>query len=85
MNICALRHRYGRHFSRVLLTYARKIWDKMDVHCWRSYVIHYLTKVVQVPETLSEDIVGHARGSANRDYAGRASMEILYPIIKKLP
>lgn len=76
---------YGHYFSRVYLTYARKIWDKMDVHSWRSYVIHYLTKVAQVPETLSEDIVGHARGSTNRDYAGRASMEILYPVIKKLP
>jgi len=76
---------YGRDFSRAYLTCARKIWDKMHVHSWRSYVIHYLTKVAQVPETLSEDIVGHARGSTNRDYAGRASIEILYPIIKKFP
>lgn len=77
--------KYGKEFSKTYLPEARKIWAPMKVHCWRSYVIHYLTKIAQVPEILSMDIVGHAGGTVHRDYAGMADLKTLYEVIKKLP
>lgn len=77
--------RHGDVFSAEYNVVSRKIWSKMHVHAWRSYVCSYLTKVAMVPEIVSEDIVGHANGSVHRDYAGLAPLSVRYEAICKLP
>lgn len=77
--------RYGYIFSKEFNIAARKIWSKMHVHAWRSYVCSYLTKVAMVPEIVSEDIAGHAGGTVHREYAGLAPLRIRYEAVCKLP
>ena len=73
--------KFGARYRTVWLPLAREIWPLMKVHSWRSYVSKYLTKVAGVPETVSEDICGHARGTINRDYSGRAPLQQLYEAV----
>jgi integrase len=77
--------RHGFYFSMEYNKESRKIWQKMHVHAWRSYVCSYLTKVAMVPEIVSSDIAGHATGTVHRDYAGFAPLRIRYEAVCKLP
>ena len=72
-------------WRRAWIPLARELFIPMKTHSWKSYVSSYLTKVAGVPETVAEDIAGHAHGSINRDYSGRAPLPQLYEAISKLP
>jgi len=77
---------YGRHFSRLYLRRAREIWSLMHMHSWRLHIIHYFCRVAGVPEVMCEDILGYAHGlRSDRFCSGRAPMEILYSMVKRLP
>jgi hypothetical protein len=36
---------YGYNFSRLYARHAKKIWSKMHIHCWRSYVVTETARV----------------------------------------
>jgi integrase len=58
---------YGYNFSRLYARHAKKIWDKMHVHCWRSYVVTETARA-GIPEEVRMRLVGHVTRTVHQGY-----------------
>lgn len=59
--------RFGYNFSRLYGRHAKKIWDKMHVHCWRSYVVTETARA-GIPEEVRMRLVGHVTRTVHQGY-----------------
>lgn len=59
--------RYGYAFARLYGRHAKKVWDQMHVHCWRSYVVTETARA-GIPEEVRMRLVGHVTRTVHQGY-----------------
>jgi integrase len=61
------QHRPGNEWSRMYNRNAKKVWDQMHVHCWRSYVVTETARA-GIPEEVRMRLVGHVTRTVHQGY-----------------
>lgn len=61
------QNRPGNEWSRMYNRNAKKVWEQMHVHCWRSYVITETSRA-GIPEEVRMRLVGHVTRTVHQGY-----------------